>query len=404
MCSGSVRSSQEDPELELLLRCARSEQDDSAASPRAFLSEKPQFDWGRFLAVADRNGMAPLVSHVLDLRCRELVPAAARDLLRHYFRVNELRSRLLTSELLRVLGALESQGIQAVPIKGPLLATSAYGHGALREFIDLDLVARWDDVPRARALLGRLGFRRRVEARGPKHEQAHMRAWNEDEWVSDDGLVYVDLHWRLSPPSLPFRLEPELFWPLLETTWLEGRRVRTLSAEVLLVYLCIHGTKDRWRRLIWLCDVDRVLRRLGTPDWRAVLSLATAARCRRAVALGLLLARTLLGAPLPDPPPTAALEPSLARLVGLIRDSLAEGEPTSFFDTWLNIRGYHLDGLDGFGDRLHYVLRTLLTPDSGDWERFDLPDALYPLYYLLRPIRLAARAAKLIGKRGRRGR
>ena len=403
MGSASVRSTQEDPEFELLLRCARSDQI-GAEGPRAFRSQKRPFDWGRFLAMADRNGMAPLAFHVLDSGGGEQLPPATRELLHDYFRVNELRSRMLTGELLRVLGALESQGIRAIPIKGPLLAMYAYGHAALREFVDLDIVVRRADVAGARQVLEKLGYCRDIKAQGPHHELAHIRAWNEDEWVSADGLVYIDLHWRLSPARLPFRLEPELFWPLLETAWLEGRPVRTLSREVLLVYLCMHGSKDRWRRLIWLCDVDRTLRRHGTLDWGAVLSLATTARCQRALALGLLLARTLLKAPVPDPPPTAALEPGLARSAGRIRGLLAVGEPpASFLHAWLNVRGYHIESLDGFGDRLWYVVRTLLTPTLSDWERFRLPDALYPLYYLLRPMRLAARGGKLIWKLGMGG-
>jgi Uncharacterised nucleotidyltransferase len=403
--SGSPMSGPpDDPELELLLRCARSDTADSAASPRAFLSEKRSIDWGRFVAVADRNGMAPLASHVLDLHCRELVPAASRDLLGNYFRVNELRSRLLTRELRRVLDALESQGIEAVPFKGPLLSTVAYGHPALREFIDLDIIVRHADVPAARERLGKLGYRRDMDAWGPRHERAYIETWNEDLWVSPDGLVYLDLHWRLFPPRFPFQLGPERFRPFLETVSLEGRPVRTLSPEVLLVYLCLHGMKDRWRRLIGLCDVDRVLRLRGAPDWGAVPSLAATAHGRRAVGLGLLLARALLGAPVPDLPDGAALEPDLARRASRIRKVLAEGEPSpTFLHKWLNIRGDHLESLDGFGDRRRYVLRTLLTPNESDWARFRLPDALYPLYYLLRPLRLAARGGKLVWKRGRRG-
>jgi hypothetical protein len=388
-----------DPELELLLRCARSDQADPAASPGTFLSEKQHLDWDRFVAMADRNGMAALVSHVLDLCCRELVPAAPRDLLADYLRANELRSRVFTIELMRVLDALRAGGIEVIPFKGPMLAP-AYGHRALREFIDLDIIVGGADVPGARELIGKLGYRRQMEVLGPRHERAYFQAGNADEWLSADGLVYLDLHWRLSPQRLPFRLESELLRPLPDAVLLEGRPVRTLSAEVLLVYLCIHGAKDRWRRLIWLCDLDRVLRRQGALDWGAVRSLAVTAHCRRAVALGLLLARTLLDAPVPDPPPAAALDPALPRLAGRILRVFAEGEPPrSFLHDWLDVRADHLASLDGFGDRLRYVLRTLLTPNAWDWARFHLPDGLYPLYYLLRPIRLAVRGARLVVNR-----
>jgi len=241
--------------------------------------------------------------------------------------------------------------------------------------------------------------------RGPRHERAYIRAWHEDEWVSADELVYVDLHWRLAPRRLPFRLEPERLWPRLETAGLEGKSTRTLALEPLLVCLCAHGTKDRWRRLIWLCDIDRALRRRGPPDWRALQALAATARCRRALALGLFLARTLLGAPVPDPSPATVPEPGRA-VLGRIRRSFAEGEPpASFLQEWLELRRAHIDSLDGVADRLRYVWRTVLTPDAWDWDRFQLPDAVYPLYYVLRPLRLLGRGGKVIWRRlGRPGR
>ena len=42
-------------------------------------------------------------------------------------------------------------------------------------------------------------------------------------------------------------------------------------------------------------------------------------------------------------------------------------------------------------ERLRDRVRLLATPNEGDWERFPLPAPLYPLYYLLRPLRLLAK-------------
>lgn len=307
---------------------------------------------------------------------------------------------MLTDELLRLLDALEGDGIEALPFKGPLMASWAYGHAALREFVDLDIVVRLGDVPRARERLRALGYRRRMEARGPRHEEAYVRTWNEDEWVSADDLVYLDLHWRLVPRRLPFRLETDLLWRCLETNRLAGRPVRTLSLEGLLVCLCAHGTKDRWRRLIWLCDIDRILSAHGPPDWQALQAFAATARCQRALAVGLYLARVLVGSPGSDSPRINVPDPGLLALLHYFRGGIADGEPApSFLQEWLDLRGCHLRSLDGFGDRVRYVLRTVLTPNKWDWARFHLPDAAYPLYYLLRPLRLAGRGGRLLGRR-----
>ena len=69
------------------------------------------------------------------------------------------RSNLLrTGELVKCLNLLQSQGITAVPMKGPVLAASAYGSLVLREFNDLDILVRERDVTRARDILIAEGY------------------------------------------------------------------------------------------------------------------------------------------------------------------------------------------------------------------------------------------------------
>jgi len=58
---------------------------------------------------------------------------------------------------------------------------------------------------------------------------------------------------------------------------------------------------------------------------------------------------------------------------------------------------FHLRAQERWRDRLRYCARVALTPTPGDWAWLRLPDALYPLYYVLRPIRLAVKyGARLI--------
>ena len=84
--------------------------------------------------------------------------------------------------------------------------------------------------------------------------------------------------------------------------------MRVFPAETLVALLCLHGAKDTWHKLIWLCDVDRLIRVSPSLDWEEVRAFAEESRCRRAVGLGLLLAHRLLETPLPAP--------VLARLAG----------------------------------------------------------------------------------------
>jgi putative nucleotidyltransferase-like protein len=60
-----------------------------------------------------------------------------------------------------------------------------------------------------------------------------------------------------------------------------GQTVMTLSPEDLLVYLCAHGAKHVWEKLIWIVDVAGLINRHSDPDWRSVCDLAARHRCER---------------------------------------------------------------------------------------------------------------------------
>ncbi len=49
---------------------------------------------------------------------------------------------------------------------------------------------------------------------------------------------------------------------------------------------------------------------------------------------------------------------------------------------------FHLEARERWRDRVEYAWRLAVTTTPGDWEMVRLPDALFPLYYLLRPLRL----------------
>jgi hypothetical protein len=52
-----------------------------------------------------------------------------------------------------------------------------------------------------------------------------------------------------------------------------------------------------------------------------------------------------------------------------------------------NLR-FNLRARDRAADRARYVARWLFAPTPEDWRWSDLPDALFPLYHVLRPVRL----------------
>jgi hypothetical protein len=59
---------------------------------------------------------------------------------------------------------------------------------------------------------------------------------------------------------------------------------------------------------------------------------------------------------------------------------------------------FNLEVMDHKRDAIAGLFLFVLVPRISDWQGAPLPDALYPLYYLLRPLRLAAQFISALGK------
>jgi hypothetical protein len=231
----------------------------------------------------------PLLYWQLNSISPETIPSNILDELSAHFRDNNLRNLSLTRELLKLLREFETGQIPAIPYKGPVLAAVAYGNLALREFDDLDILVRRQDVFRARELLASFGY-------GPAYrltraqEAAYIRYGDQFPYIRDHDSSIVELHWAFASRAFSFLLSTERQWWHLERISLGGSTVSTFSPEDLLLILCVHGSMHLWERLQWVCDVAELIHVRGQMDWGRLMERATALGCRRALLLGLSLA------------------------------------------------------------------------------------------------------------------
>jgi hypothetical protein len=290
-------------ETRLLLDCARLNAGaDAGVGARRRLEglSAPGFDWTSLLHRAGRHGMLPLLWRYLQHNAGDAVPAPISAQLQAYCRNTALHNLFLANELLKVLKLLRENGIVALPYKGPTLALYAYGDLALRQFNDLDILLERRHVLAAKALLLRQGFVAQQRLRDGDDEQAHLDDDCQYNFYSPDGEFIVELHWRVRPQSFPCPLEMNDFLPHAVTVCVGDTAVPSLAPEDLLLVLCIHGAKHRWERINWISDVARLIQACPQLDWAQLTERATRLRMGRVLALGLLLAHDLQGAPLPQ--------------------------------------------------------------------------------------------------------
>jgi hypothetical protein len=314
-------------------------------------------------------------------------------MLRDRFRRNTISNLLLASELRSLLDRFEAAGIKAIPFKGPTLAAYAYGDLALRQFHDLDLLLRRDDVLAAKNLLVESGYR--AEHRFSQAQEAALLR-SECEYTFK-GSVYVELQWEIVPANFAFTINDAALWQRVREIEVEGLCLPMLAPEDLLLILCAHGTKHNWTRLAWIADVAEVLRHGGEINWPALLERARKLGGTRMLCLGTGLAHHLLGASLPV---------TLARKIAndhKIRQLITEVSGRLFIegrnDGALRQSLFYIRSRERLRDRARCYLHMALSPNIKDITSTNLVRPFRWLYYPLRPLRLGTKYGQRLLKR-----
>jgi hypothetical protein len=335
-------------------------------------------NWDEVVGASTRLGVAPLLFWSLCRACPNVVPGPILASLRSLFRESTKRDLVLTTELLRLLALFRQADIEAVPFKGPALAAQLYDPTGLRPSGDLDVLMRRADVPRAIDVALSNGYR-------PLYPHTSLRFFDAGGEIPLIGTsCTLELHW-LFAPSFFRALRPSCFLSRLTTVPLGGFQVPTLRAEDLLPVLCVHGGKHGWNPLKWLCDIARLMESPDL-DWDVVIARSEAMHVTRPLALGVGLARDLLSAPVPpEMAECIARDHTVQDLAASIRATLASGKSAGWRDGMLN--QWRL--LTSWRDRTTFWTSRLVEPAVPDWQSMPMPPAIFPLYYLLRPLRLA---------------
>lgn len=400
------------PEHELLLCCARTELDAGRADRVKELA-RDELDWDYLLRAARRHQIRPLLYRHLNATCPEAVPEARLSQLRDGFQETARRNLHVTAELSRMMKLFEAHGVAAVPFKGPLLTTSVYGNLAFREFGDLDILIDERDVAKAMELALSQGYRPNSdETVGPltgRRTRAQLAALlaSDCEYavVRNEDRLLLEIHWRFVPRKFPFSLNSKLLRGRLQKTSVAGREFQTLSAEDLLLVVCVHSAKHLWVRLKWVCDVAELVRVHSDMDWLELIGQATRLGSQRMLFLGLFLAKTLLGASIPESVwQRAQAEPGVESLAAEARDLLFRefpGPPGYGLPGYYDRSLFYVRAMERLRDKARYWFRFVTTPTEEEFEVLSLPDWLFPLYYLLRPLRMGRWFSRWVWRRMR---
>jgi hypothetical protein len=346
-------------------------------------------NWPRLLDLSVRHKVMPLLCARLQaLGERNPAPLEIMARLKTLRRLNEGKNLIMLGKLAEILDIFGRNGIEAIVLKGPVLAVAAYGSIGMRQFDDLDILIRPRDHARIKSLMANLGFRPNVE--GTRAQEAeHFRRYYGSEFIDTRGKAFVEFKTKLTDLLNQAELETENLFARKEIIMTEGMKLFSLSAEDALIHLCFHGTRHIWPLLGMISDLAAFVASRDDWPWEGLLERAQKAGLRRNLFLGLMLAGEAAGLELPaEVEREAKTDAVAARLKEQILGDL-------FWDrinevTYLELALHNLKRRERISDKMSFILRRLVGRSPMDWKTIPLPDRLFSLYIPLRVIRLLA--------------
>ncbi len=381
-------------ELQALCLCARVHLPGVARQQLESLLGQ-DLDWQLLYQLAWRHRLVPLLHRQLKACGAKTVPIEWMQKLHQESQQIAFRNLALAFGLIELIRCFQREGIESIPLKGPVLAELAYGDLALRHFDDLDIIVRPGDLARARELILTEGYKPY-----PYEELGSLFAENSCHNIfNHPRLDYnVELHWALAPSYFPLEFKRLRLWQHLRHIPFGGLTVWGQSPEDLVLALCIHGGKHHWLRLSWIVDVAELLRRHHDMNWELLVSEAARLRCKRLLLLGIWLAENVLQAPVPSNISDLFSRDPVVPLLGAeVWDGIAQRQEIS----WAGIKNvtFVCRVRECTRDRVVYLFLRMFTPTQLETAWLWLPRPLYFLYSPLRALRLTIQRGGTLLKR-----
>lgn len=346
--------------------------------------------WDVLFELAEHHGVQPLLYQAL-LPAKAVVPPEHFNRLAQKYQANVHKALMLSRELFRILDRLSADAIDVMPYKGLALAEAVYGDIALRQSGDIDLLIHAADLTRLREAVKELGYVPHDHL-SVALEQEYLKSGYEFAFDGPAGRNLLEVQWAIQPRFYAVDLAVDQLFHRCVTASVAGRSLRTLSLEDSFIVLAVHAAKHVWGRLIWLCDLARIIQSPAL-NWKMIASQAERLGIVRLLRVTLLLSERVLNTPMPLAADEAIPNDSRAGALAseiephIFREDAFDTESPAYFRLMLRLRERRVD-------QARFLTRLILTPGPGEWDVVQLPRVLFPLYRLVRLGRLAARMVR----------
>lgn len=354
----------ETPEERLLLLLLRVELD-SAAQEAVHALIRAGIDWNRLLSLAATHRVSALAYVRIQACFADVTPAQTLAALERVYQAQRWDNLNMTSQMAKLVGAMEGAGIAALPLKGPAVALSLYDNLFLREYKDVDLLVRSSELERAKAIMEGQGYRLAdwlneapEKTLNEFHEPQHV-TYIRVQSAQDTG-VQVELHWGIATSFGAFKADEARLWSRVRRETVGGFTLPGLPPDDLLIILLMHGAKHMWGSLHWLYDLAAFVQRYPDFDWAALLAETERRGIKRLTLVSLATAEQMLGLPLPEAVGQAvSADPMTPVMAGFNADLLFDPSPLDTPNGQFRFVLYQLLMRESLREQAAYLIYTI---------------------------------------------
>lgn len=342
---------------------------------------KHPLNWERILSKAHNHGVILLLYKKLKNLKQQVAPSEIMASLKAFYNNNAIRNLRMGQKLIKLINILSTEKIDAITFKGPCLAIRAYKDLSMRTYCDLDIYIRKEDFERVYDLLELYGYKSHFP-----HIKKTKKLWKRTgrDFLFLDKTIFYDFHQRITQGSKQFQITEDI-WKNTSFTTINSCKVKVLSSEYTVLALCIHGAKHNWLHIKLITDIAFFISSNRDLDWSLIISKAKNMGCLNITLAGILLSNELCGLPLPlEIKKEINKNKRAKKLTNNIKNRILRGKTNSGrLSEFLCIPRT----MDSISHRLRYISYYIFTPSQFDLLYINLPEILYPFYYIIRPIR-----------------
>lgn len=313
------------------------------------------------------------------------------DRLLSSLRLRSAWNLVLFRETVSLSGRIREQGIEVLFYKGLVLCDVLHGDLTTRPTRDIDILVRSGDFLRLRDFLLREGFTEDY-AFPVRHARYYMGVNRESAYsmMLPDGVeLNVEVQWAPVLPLYGVPFDNASFFERAGSVQWGGSTVSMPCLEdQFLLLLAHHGVSELWHSLKHLTDLAFFIRRRGGElDWGRVSEGIRRWGMSGHAAAGFALCSDLLGTDMPSERLPVCEDVGLLRRMRrrLLATETASRSQILPSNMYLQMR--LTEGTPARTRLLMGYLRKWVSPGLRDLQRLDLPRALFPLYYVLKPFR-----------------